>query len=119
MPSVTFVLPNGSKKSYEAAEGETLLNLANRSDQDLLEGACEGSLACSTCHVIIDPEFYDSVEEHNPISDEENDMLDLAFGLTETSRLGCQIKITKDIDGLHVSIPRGTRNISLGKQGND
>ncbi|WP_434732271.1 ferredoxin family 2Fe-2S iron-sulfur cluster binding protein [Wolbachia endosymbiont of Zygogramma bicolorata] len=119
MPSVTFVLPDGSKKSYEAAEGETLLNLAHRSDLDLLEGACEGSLACSTCHVIVDPEFYDAVETHNPISDEENDMLDLAFGLTETSRLGCQIKITKDIDGLCVTIQRGTRNISFDKQGNN
>ncbi|MCV3769751.1 MAG: 2Fe-2S iron-sulfur cluster-binding protein, partial [Wolbachia pipientis] len=79
---------------------------------DLLEGACEGSLACSTCHVIVDPKFYDTVETHNPISDEENDMLDLVFGLTETSRLGCQIKITKAIDSLCVTIPKNTRNIS-------
>ncbi|MDG7056290.1 MAG: ferredoxin family 2Fe-2S iron-sulfur cluster binding protein [Wolbachia endosymbiont of Meromenopon meropis] len=120
MPSVTFILPDGSKKSYEAIEGETLLNLAHRNDPDLLEGACEGSLACSTCHVIIDPKFYNDVEIYNPISDEENDMLDLAFGLTETSRLGCQIKITKDIDGLCVFISRCTRNISsLDKQWND
>jgi ferredoxin len=116
MPSVTFILPDGSKKTYEASEGETLLNLAHRSEPDLLEGACEGSLACSTCHVIVDPESFDLVEKHNPISDEENDMLDLAFDLKETSRLGCQIKITKDIGGLCVSIPRGTRNISLDKR---
>ncbi|OEY86989.1 2Fe-2S ferredoxin [Wolbachia pipientis] len=112
MPSVIFILPDGSKKSYEAVEGETLLNLAHRTDPDLLEGACEGSLACSTCHVIVDPKFFNML---GPISDEENDMLDLAFGLTETSRLGCQIKITEDIDGICVTIPRCTRNISLDK----
>ncbi len=112
MPYVTFILPDGSKKSYEAVEGETLLNLAHRTDPDLLEGACEGSLACSTCHVIVDPKFFEIL---GSISDEENDMLDLAFGLTETSRLGCQIKITKDINGICVAIPRCTRNISLSK----
>lgn len=116
MPSVTFILSDGSKKSYEAEEGETLLNLAHRSDPDLLEGACEGSLACSTCHVVVNPKFYDILD---PISDEENDMLDLAFGLTETSRLGCQIIITKKIDGISVTIPRSTRNISSDKQGNN
>ncbi|WFW29849.1 MAG: 2Fe-2S iron-sulfur cluster binding domain-containing protein [Wolbachia endosymbiont of Menacanthus eurysternus] len=118
MPLVFFTFPNGNKKSYEAIEGETLLNLACRNNPDILEGACNGSLACSTCHVIVDPKFYDNVEMHNPISDEENDMLDLAFNLTETSRLGCQIKITKDIDGLHVIVPRCTRNISLNKRNN-
>ncbi|QKX01389.1 2Fe-2S iron-sulfur cluster binding domain-containing protein [Wolbachia endosymbiont of Cruorifilaria tuberocauda] len=115
MPFVTFILPDGSKKIYEAIEGETLLNLAHRKDPNLLEGACEGSLACSTCHVVIDPKLYDIVEIHNPISDEENDMLDLVFGLTETSRLGCQIKVTKDIESLCVTIPRSTRNISIDK----
>lgn len=68
MPSVTFILPDGSKKSYEAAEEETLLNLAHRSDPDLFERACKGSLACSKCNVIIDPKFYDLVETHYPIS---------------------------------------------------
>ena len=116
MTSITFVLSDGSKKKYEAVEGETLLNLAHRIDPDLLEGACEGSLACSTCHVIVDPKFYDTLEKYNPISDEENDMLDLAFGLTETSRLGCQIKITRDIDGLCFIVPRSTRNISVDKK---
>lgn len=57
-----------------------------------MEGACGGSCACSTCHIIVDPEFYDEIPEP---SDDENDMLDLAFGLTETSRLGCQVKMSK------------------------
>ena len=65
-----------------------------------MEGACGGSCACSTCHVIVqDDESYDKMEEP---SDDENDMLDLAFGLTETSRLGCQVKMSKELDGLVV-----------------
>ncbi|UWI83230.1 ferredoxin family 2Fe-2S iron-sulfur cluster binding protein [Wolbachia endosymbiont of Howardula sp.] len=115
MISITFILPDGSKESYEAIEGETILELAHRSNRDLLEGACEGALACSTCHIIIDPMSYNNIEILNPLSDEENDMLDLAFGLTETSRLGCQIKITKEINNLHIIIPKGTRNISLDR----
>ncbi|ABD45498.1 2Fe-2S iron-sulfur cluster binding domain protein [Ehrlichia chaffeensis str. Heartland] len=114
MPLITFISPDGSRKTYEAYDGETLLSLAHRNNVDL-EGACEGSLACSTCHVIIDPSWYDIVEQHNEISDEENDMLDLAFGLTDTSRLGCQIILTKELDGLCVILPTETRNISFVK----
>ena len=71
-------------------------------------GACEGSLACSTCHVIVEPEFYDKMEEP---TDEENDMLDLAPGLTETSRLGCQVIMSKEFDGMTVTLPNATRNV--------
>ena len=105
-------------KTYEAYDGETLLSLAHRNNVDL-EGACEGSLACSTCHVIIDPSWYNIVEQHNEISDEENDMLDLAFGLTDTSRLGCQIILTKELDGLCVILPNETRNISFTKNSSE
>ncbi|MDH3335993.1 MAG: 2Fe-2S iron-sulfur cluster-binding protein, partial [Rhodospirillaceae bacterium] len=73
-----------------------------------LEGACEGSLACSTCHVVVDPEWFGKLDE---ATEEEEDMLDLAFGLTHTSRLGCQIKITEELDGLTVTLPSGTRNM--------
>ena len=73
-----------------------------------MEGACGGSSACSTCHVIVDPEYYDILPEP---SDDENDMLDLAWGLTETSRLGCQITMSKDIDGIRVALPQMTRNV--------
>lgn len=92
-----------------ANEGETLLDLAHENDIEL-EGACEGSLACSTCHVILDQESYDKLPEP---SDEENDMLDLAFGLTETSRLGCQVKATKELSGMKARIPSATRNIAV------
>ena len=74
-----------------------------------MEGACGGSCACSTCHVIVeDQDMYDRMEEP---TDDENDMLDLAFGLTETSRLGCQIKMGQDLDGLRVKLPSMTRNL--------
>jgi ferredoxin len=74
-----------------------------------MEGACGGSCACSTCHVIVtSPEMYDRIPEPD---DDENDMLDLAFGLTETSRLGCQVKMTADLDGLEVRLPSMTRNM--------
>jgi ferredoxin len=76
-----------------------------------MEGACEGSLACSTCHVIVeDRGVFDSLP---PATDDEEDMLDLAFGLTDTSRLGCQIKLTPELDGFVVKLPSATRNMSV------
>ena len=72
-----------------------------------MEGACEGSLACSTCHVVVDPAWAPKLVK--PTEDEE-DMLDLAFGLEQTSRLGCQIVMTAALDGLVVRLPAGTRN---------
>ena len=74
----------------------------------LLAGACEGSIACSTCHVILSPEYYDLLPEPE---DDENDMLDMAFGLTDTSRLGCQVKLTKELDGITATLPSATRNM--------
>ena len=75
-----------------------------------LEGACEGSLACSTCHIIVEKKFFDNLPEP---SEEEEDMLDLAWGLTHTSRLGCQIIINEKLDGMKVTIPSGTRNMNV------
>lgn len=75
-------------KTVEANEGDNILDIAHEYDVDL-EGACEGSIACSTCHVILSPEHYDLLPEPG---DDENDMLDMAFGLTDTSRLGCQVR---------------------------
>lgn len=109
MPKIIFVNKDGSEKVIEARNGQTVLELAHQEDLPL-EGACEGSLACSTCHVIVDPESYDKL---SPATEEEEDMLDLAFGLTHTSRLGCQIKMTDDLDGLKVTIPAASRNISV------
>lgn len=99
----------GEKKEFQVPVGTTVLEAAHNNDIDL-EGACEGSLACSTCHVVVDKEFYAKLE--NPSEDEE-DMLDLAFGLTPTSRLGCQIVMTKELDGLTLTVPDETRNVSI------
>ncbi|MBX7146972.1 MAG: ferredoxin family 2Fe-2S iron-sulfur cluster binding protein [Alphaproteobacteria bacterium] len=106
MPRMIFINPDGTKIEVEAPIGLSILEIAHRNSIDL-EGACEGSLACSTCHIIVDPEWYDVLEE---ASEDEEDMLDLAFGLTRTSRLGCQIRMTEELDGLTVKLPAGTRN---------
>ena len=106
MPKVTFIDRDGNRIKVDAPVGLSLLEIARKHDIDV-EGACEGSLACSTCHVIVDPEDFERLEE--PTEDEE-DMLDLAFGLTRTSRLGCQIIVTEELDGLTVSLPQETRN---------
>lgn len=105
---VTFKDSKGSLlKTVEVNEGDNLLDIAHEYDIDL-EGACEGSVACSTCHVILEPEFYDLLPEPE---DDENDMLDMAFGLTDTSRLGCQVKMTRELDGLVATLPSATRNM--------
>jgi 2Fe-2S ferredoxin len=111
MPKIIFTLSDGAEKEVDAPVGLSVLEIAHKNDIDL-EGACEGSLACSTCHVIIDPEYFDMLKE--PTEDEE-DMLDLAFGLTHTSRLGCQIIMSEELDGLKVRVPSATRNMMVDK----
>lgn len=107
---MVFIERNGARCEVDAPLGLSVLEIAHRNDIDI-EGACEGSLACSTCHVIIDPDWYELLKE---ASDDEEDMLDLAFGLTQTSRLGCQIIITEELDGLTVRLPASTRNLLKG-----
>ncbi len=108
MLTVTFVSANGSKTwKCEANEGDSLLAIAHDNAIDI-EGACEGNMACSTCHVIVDKEHFDKLEQ---ASEEEEEMLDLAYDLHATSRLGCQIKMTKELDGLVVTFPKGTSNM--------
>lgn len=110
MPKLTFITPQGEKKVVDAPLGLSVLELAHQNNIDL-EGACEGSLACSTCHVIVESEWYDLLQ---PATEDEEDMLDLAFGLTHTSRLGCQIIMTEELDGLTVRLPAATRNMMVG-----
>ena len=109
MPKINFIQKDGSTKTVDAPLGISLLEVAHKNDIDL-EGACEGSLACSTCHLVVAQEFYDKLPE---ATEDEEDMLDLAFGLTHTSRLGCQIMVTDDLDGLTVSLPAATRNMQV------
>ena len=111
MPKMVFIEKNGNRKEVDAPLGLSVLEIAHRNGIDL-EGACEGSLACSTCHVIVDKAWYDKLDA---ASEDEEDMLDLAFGLTHTSRLGCQIRITPELDGLTVKLPAATRNMMVDK----
>src|SRR4028119_1332919 len=106
MPKMFFVEQDGSRREVDAPLGLSVLEIAHKHGVDI-EGACEGSLACSTCHVIVDAAWFNRLAK--PTEDEE-DMLDLAFDLQETSRLGCQIIMTEALDGLVVRLPAGTRN---------
>ena len=110
MPRMVFIERDGTRREVDAPLGLSVLEIAHKNRIDI-EGACEGSLACSTCHVVVDPEWYELLKE---ASEDEEDMLDLAFGLTATSRLGCQIIITEELDGLIVRLPASTRNLLLG-----
>lgn len=109
MIKVHFELPSGEIMTVETFTGISLLDVAHKNKVPL-EGACEGSLACSTCHVIVDKDFFDMLEAPK---EEEDDMLDLAFGLTATSRLGCQIILNDNLNGIKVKIPSATRNMMV------
>jgi ferredoxin len=94
---VTFIDKSNQSHTFVVADGANLLDIAQANDIDV-EGACGGSCACSTCHVIV-------------TSQDMYDKIDLAFGLMETSRLGCQVEMTKELDGLTVRLPAATRNL--------
>ena len=102
-------IENNKEIEVEASVGLSVLEVAHENNIDL-EGACEGSLACATCHVILEEKIYNILEQP---AEAEEDMLDLAFGLTHTSRLGCQINLTKELNGMRVRVPSATRNISI------
>ncbi|XP_075667282.1 uncharacterized protein LOC142636878 [Castanea sativa] len=102
---VTFIEKDGEEKVINVPIGMSMLEAALEHDIDI-EGACEGSCACSTCHIIVqDMEYYNKLEDP---TDEENDMLDLAFGLTEKSRLGCQLIAEHELDGICLALPSAT-----------
>jgi 2Fe-2S ferredoxin len=107
MPKMTFIERDGNRKVVDAPNGMSVMEIARKSGVDI-EGACEGSLACSTCHVIVEPDWVGKLKAP---SEDEEDMLDLAFGLTKTSRLGCQIVMCPEFDGLVVRLPKEVRNL--------
>ena len=109
MPKVIFELPGGEQRKINAEPGKSLLVTAQQNDIDI-EGACEGVMACSTCHLIVSEDWFEKLPD---ASEEEEDMLDLAYGLTRTSRLGCQITVTEDLDGLVIRVPDETRNMMM------
>lgn len=100
MPKVTFIDPAGRRHVVEASNGETLLDAARRNDV-AVEGACEGAMSCSTCHVIVDPADFRKLPEATA---DEREMLDLAYGLERTSRLGCQIVLSDRLEGMTVRL---------------
>ena len=107
MPKIIFIEPDGTRRECDALAGETVLDIGQRNGFDL-EGACEGGMACSTCHVIVAEDWFSRLP---PASEEEEDMLDMAYDLTKTSRLGCQLTINSDLDGLVVSLPSAHHNL--------
>lgn len=108
MTRVRFLRPDGSvDREVEAGPGTNLLGLAQANGQPL-EGACEGAMACSTCHVIIAKDDFDRLPA---ASEEEDDLLDLAAHVTRTSRLACQIMLSAELDELTVRMPGAAYNL--------
>ena len=108
MIRVRFVSADGARtQEVEAEAGERLLDLAQAHGQPL-EGTCEGQMACSTCHVIVAAEDFGKLP---PASEEEEDLLDLAAGVTRHSRLACQIRLSEDLESLTVRMPRASHDM--------
>ena len=101
MPKIIFYKEKGMRTEIEVQPGQTLLEVAREHDIDI-EGTCEGNLACATCHLIIDKDWSSKIPQ---ATEDEREMLDLVNGLTVNSRLGCQIKVTGDLNGLIVFVP--------------
>jgi ferredoxin len=106
---VTFITAEGDRVAADAAEGAQLLDVGQAAGM-ALEGTCESQMACSTCHVVVGPEWFDRLK---PASADEEDMLDLAAGVTRTSRLSCQILLTPELDGIEVRIPGEARDMQM------
>jgi ferredoxin len=108
--TVRFETSDGNKVAVAAEAGSCLLEVAQGAGLPL-EGTCEGQMACSTCHVIVAPEWFEKLA---PASSDEEDMLDLAAGVTRTSRLSCQIELTEALDGIELRIPGVSRDMQIG-----
>jgi 2Fe-2S ferredoxin len=106
MPTITVIQKDGSEKQIEAETGWSFMEILRDAGFEDIEGACGGSMACATCHMYIHPDWTDKVEAlNNEKTEEEEDILDLAFHVHECSRLGCQIRMSKELDGIVVAIP--------------
>ena len=110
MPVVTFKLPDGKRRTFKAPEGKSLMEIAQENKLDV-EGACGGVMACSTCHVMVDTAWFSKLDNS---TQEEDEMLDITWGVKKNSRLGCQIFVTEKLDGLVVSLPSETKSLFDG-----
>ncbi|CAF1185062.1 unnamed protein product [Rotaria sordida] len=104
--NITFINKDGKHIPIRGKIDDNLLYLGHRYGIEI-EGACEASLACSTCHVYVKEEYLDKLPEPK---EEEEDQLDLAAFLKDNSRLGCQIILKKDLEGAEFTLPQATRN---------
>lgn len=104
--NITYITKDGARIPIKGKIGDNCLYLAHRHNIDM-EGACEASLACTTCHVYVHDEFSNKLPE---ATEKEDDLLDMAPFLKENSRLGCQIVLTKELDGIELTLPAATRN---------
>ncbi len=105
MPTITFIFPDGTRRAVDAPVGLSLMEIAQKNDIEEIEGACGGCMACATCHMYVHPDWQEKCLPDGERSDDEEDMLDLAFDVRENSRLGCQIAMTEELDGLVVALP--------------
>jgi 2Fe-2S ferredoxin len=106
MATIKVIYPNGDEKELEAANGLSLMEICQNNDIQEIEGACGGGMACATCHMYIHPDWWEKcLPEEGEVSHDEEDMLDLAFDIRSKSRLGCQIHVNDDLDGLVIALP--------------
>ncbi len=107
MPQITIIQKDGSKRNIEAENGWSIMEVLRDSGQEEIEGACGGSMACATCHVYIHPDWQKKVaQQDNNKTEEEEDILDMAFDIDEQhSRLGCQIRMSDELDGIILAVP--------------
>ncbi|XP_043913630.1 adrenodoxin-like [Protopterus annectens] len=116
--TINFINRDGELITATAKEGQSLLDVVVNQHVDIEGfGACEGTLACSTCHLIFEKDIYEKLDA---VTDDELDMLDLAYGLTDMSRLGCQVCVKKWMDGITVKVPLEVsdlrKTVETGKQ---
>ncbi len=106
MAKITFIEKDGTRTKVDAPLGLSIMEIAQKNNIEM-EGACGGCLACATCHVSVEPDWYKKLDD---ISEDEEDMLDMAFDLTKSSRLCCQVIMTEDLDGIIVALPTAPRS---------
>ncbi len=106
MPQINVIDANGITKEIDAETGWSFMEILRDAGYDAIEGACGGSMACATCHMYVHPDWAAKVHEHNnEKTEEEEDMLDLAFDISDASRLGCQIRMSDELNGIIVAVP--------------